>query len=453
MLLQTLLLNIFDSMKKLNLHPIFYFSVLFLVLIGVQSYFLYNTVLLKEGEIKTRAKDVLKQAEKKYAFFDNSNREESLYVIKRPKHKIESEAAIRHELETYNDSLQDVLHDFAIEQYEQSGLRLAFKKELKYIYNNIEKDTIVPKPIVILETNPKPIHDFLLNESTWETSYLSTIEDEVVTYPDSKENTVKQSMQNYSIKQAAYYDVLNLKYIVFKELWSLFFVSVLLMILMLYLYFQSYKKYKEQLSQVQLLHDTIDNISHEFKTPLATLRIATKQLRIVTTTETIDIVDRQVLRLENVLKPLNPEEEIIVSLREDQLTKWFDDYKVFYPNVTWEVSITITAPFTLTAYEMQTIVSNLVENSLKYGGTKVTVNIVQTQSKLKIIVTDNGIGIDTKDQKKVFDRFYRVATQNVHNVKGLGLGLHLVKQIITNYNGTIQINSNLNKGCTITVEL
>jgi len=443
-------------MKKLSLQPVFYFSLLFIMLIGVQSFFLYNTVLLKKSEINSRAKELLKQATKQYGFFDNSNREESLYLIKNPKSKMETESSIKKRLKIYNDSLQGVLTDFVDTQYALSGLRLAYKKELKSIYNNVTKDTVVFDPIVVLETNPAPIQNFLFNESKWEASISSTtseIDEQNFPIESLKKHSLSKKAESFSVSQATYFDVLNVNVIVFKELWSLFLVSFILMVLMLYLYSESYKKYKQQREQLQLLHNTIDNIAHEFKTPLATLRIATKQFRVLKTNETLDLIDRQVLRLENVLKPLNVADEVAILLQKEHLIAWLQDYKLFYPKVVWNIDFDLTAPFVLNTYEMQTIVNNLVENSLKYGGTKLDVTIVQNQKHLKISVADNGIGIAKKDQNKIFDRFYRVETHNVHNVKGLGLGLHLVQQIVLKHNGKINLVSDLNAGCKITIEI
>jgi two-component system phosphate regulon sensor histidine kinase PhoR len=99
------------------------------------------------------------------------------------------------------------------------------------------------------------------------------------------------------------------------------------------------------------------------------------------------------------------------------------------------------------------IMHNLLDNSLKYCETAPIVEI-KTQNKggnLWIEVSDNGLGVSEKDQKLVFNKFYRVPTGNVHNVKGFGLGLYYVKQMVEAHQGKISLKSTLGKGSTFKI--
>ena len=99
--------------------------------------------------------------------------------------------------------------------------------------------------------------------------------------------------------------------------------------------------------------------------------------------------------------------------------------------------------------------ANLVDNALKYGSENGTIRLTSRSkgSELLVSVQDQGIGIQKEDLKHIFERFYRVHTGNVHNVKGFGLGLHYVQQIAQSHGGGITVISEFGKGSTFTLSL
>ena len=101
---------------------------------------------------------------------------------------------------------------------------------------------------------------------------------------------------------------------------------------------------------------------------------------------------------------------------------------------------------------METVLKNLCENSVKYGAKKVAINILRIPGNLILEVSDDGSGIDKKEFENIFIKFYRIQKGNIHDTKGLGLGLYFVQKIVNQYNGKIEVR-NLEPGTTFKIIL
>ena len=99
------------------------------------------------------------------------------------------------------------------------------------------------------------------------------------------------------------------------------------------------------------------------------------------------------------------------------------------------------------------VLHNLIDNAIKYSGEvpEITIETRDTKTGVKVGIQDNGIGISKEDQKRIFEKFYRVSTGNLHDVKGFGLGLSYVKAIMDAHKGEISVSSELGKGSLFSV--
>jgi two-component system, OmpR family, phosphate regulon sensor histidine kinase PhoR len=229
---------------------------------------------------------------------------------------------------------------------------------------------------------------------------------------------------------------------------------------------------QKQLSEQQ--RDFINNMTHEFKTPISTINISTDVFLQSSSIKTdlrlnryAKIIKEQVLRLntqvEKVLQlakiekdnlELNKErldlEELINSLSPSLELKTGEKEGRIQLHLGMPHPIVMADRLHLT-----NILHNLVDNAVKYSRQGVPPEIIIALFKSKkgvtLKVTDNGLGISKEHQKRVFDKFYRVSTGNVHNVKGFGLGLFYVKEICKQHGWVINLYSELGKGTAVEI--
>ena len=222
--------------------------------------------------------------------------------------------------------------------------------------------------------------------------------------------------------------------------------------------------------------DFINNMTHELRTPLATIGIAVDTLRnekVIGDREKLLAIG-QVIKSENMR--MNTQVEQILQAAQLDVSQVLKDKQDLYVH---EVLMKIKEKFALQVEEKNAVLnfdltatkdmvsghpvhfmnmlSNLVDNSLKYCKEDVdpVIEIHTRNVKNKIVISfkDNGIGMNRETVSRVFDKFYRAHTGNIHNVKGFGLGLNYTKQMVEAHMGTIEVQSTPGVGSTFTVSI
>lgn len=208
---------------------------------------------------------------------------------------------------------------------------------------------------------------------------------------------------------------------------------------------------QKQLSEIK--NDLISNITHEFKTPIATIAVALEGLQnfevlkspnqtqnyLKMSNEQLNKLHLMVEQLLNTAS-LNSN-EFDLNFKNENLNPILSHLVHDFQSSNPEVSFNFASKMDPLIYPIDRIhfenaISNLMDNAVKYGGTVIS---VQIGDHMDIYIEDNGMGIPLQEQEHIFEQFYRIPTGNVHNVKGFGIGLYYTKKIIEKHKGQISI--------------
>lgn len=223
----------------------------------------------------------------------------------------------------------------------------------------------------------------------------------------------------------------------------------------------------------ELKTDFINNMTHELKTPLSTISVASSSLnadngpldqsKVKRISEIIKKQNRHLSQLIDRILDISIWEKDQVKILPEpvDIQKFFnqvsDDFKTAHPDADFRIEINTPLEKTsisLDKVHITTVINNLLSNALKYGGQPPTIQLhVTVKEKLYIRITDNGTGISELEKPHIFEKFYRGKETKEKAIRGLGLGLYYVKQIIEAHNGKIYIEKSDSKGTVFTIEI
>lgn len=250
---------------------------------------------------------------------------------------------------------------------------------------------------------------------------------------------------------------------------SLFFIFIIIVAFSSSLY-QLVKQKK--ISEIKT--DFINNMTHEFKTPIATINLALdsiKNPKIISDSDKVmryikmirDENKRMHAQVENVLRISRLEKnQIEITKEQIDIHDLIEDAITHVRLLVLDKKGTISTHFQAiqtevfaNQFHLTNVVVNMLENALKYSVNppKIDVYTESTNKNFIIKIKDEGIGMTKNAQKYVFDKFYREQKGNIHDVKGHGLGLAYVKEIVTNHHGTVFVESEKGVGSTFTIKL
>ncbi len=248
------------------------------------------------------------------------------------------------------------------------------------------------------------------------------------------------------------------------------FSSVLLILLILFFFMKMVTLYRDELRLSENIRELINNITHEFKTPLSSIALASNLIRKGRTGEEKvkeygDLIFKENQKLQrqvdNLLDLAAIEWEVFEYRKKpESLNNLAMDALNTVRLLVEEKNGTIATDFmegndTILAdkIHLTNAIGNLLINALKYsqGKPEIGMRTFLKEKQLLIEISDKGIGIPAKYQKYIFDKYYRVPTGDVHNIKGFGIGLSYIKSVVTAHDGRVTVHSEPGKGSIFTL--
>jgi two-component system phosphate regulon sensor histidine kinase PhoR len=258
------------------------------------------------------------------------------------------------------------------------------------------------------------------------------------------------------------------------ELWGMLLISIILIIVIVYSFTYTISTIFRQKRLSEMKTDFINNMTHEFKTPISTISLACEALQDPDLRRSDEVSSTYITMISEENKRLSGMAEKILQtavIDKGQLKMKKETINVHeiiqdvIKNLRIQVEIkdgVIRSNLTAAKPQVEgdrmhitNLVYNLLDNANKYSPKRPVIKINTENAHNGIILTieDNGIGISRQEQKKIFDKLYRVPTGNIHEVRGFGLGLSYVKAIVEEHHGKITLESEVDRGTKFTVFL
>jgi two-component system phosphate regulon sensor histidine kinase PhoR len=264
------------------------------------------------------------------------------------------------------------------------------------------------------------------------------------------------------------------KQYILTQMWSMLSISAILLLVIIFSFSYTIFTIYKQKKLSEMKNDFINNMTHEFKTPISTISLACQALNDPDMVKSDDlynsylsVINEENKRLETLAEKvlqtaLLDHGHLKLRLEEVNLHQIIDDvlksFILQLENNNGELILQLNAnnDFVLAdKVHISNVFYNLLDNANKYSpkNPKIIIETENINGHIVVRITDNGIGISKLNQKRIFENLFRVSTGNVHNVKGFGLGLSYVKAIVEKHKGAIHVESELKNGSTFIISI
>lgn len=236
-------------------------------------------------------------------------------------------------------------------------------------------------------------------------------------------------------------------------------ISTLLVLTVISCLFYLLKIIRRQKQLAEVKNDLISNITHEFKTPIATIGVALESIKNFNVIEDkkktknyIDMSSEQLGKLNIMVEKLletatldsdnlelNKESIDIIELLNTLTSR----YKIQFPDKQFNTSFKVESlSTTVDVFHFENALNNILDNAVKYGGHMISIDLIPKKDMFNILISDNGNSLSKDNKERIFEKFYRIPKGNTHDVKGFGIGLYYTKTIIEKHKGAISLELN-----------
>ena len=368
---------------------------------------------------------------------------------------------IEYRFSTISRAVKQLVFEYATEE-ESIKSRLDLARLDKIIRSELHNKSL-PMNFDYAITNDKIDSTYIVKSENFKDEYLDS-KYKVNVFPHDLSQKSSFLILSFPDKNAHLF-----KSVYVLSLGSLFFTIIIVITFSLTIYFILKQK---KVSEIKT--DFINNMTHEFKTPIATISLATDSInnpKIINNEDQVQFYTgiikeenrRMNAQVENILQmSLIDKKELELNIKTHNIhaliEKALQNINLHIATKNGVISSNLEATNTnalVDEIHFINVLNNLFDNAIKYSAKApmITLSSENHEDEIRIRIQDQGMGMSNDKLKKIFDKFYRVQMGNIHNIKGFGLGLSYVKAVLDSFKGRIEVQSEPGKGSTFIVIL
>jgi len=427
-----------------------------LVLLAVQYIFITETYRTKKEQFDTRLGNLAREGMSKFNSLDyNYNLDSVLYILdtmalgfifSAPDPMSRTPAEVFQDILDHYREPEDFIRDYIHDAGEDPEFTYHLQIDELYLVDIGYQLQVYPDSVMLPRA---PAHALLIGNFNHERNF-------------------------FNIYYGVYIDFVNRSKLILKEMWLILAMDLFTLIMIFTVFFLTLQNMLKQKHLSEMKSDFINNMTHELKTPLSTISVASSSLgnrsiieRPNRVEELSGLIKRQNKHLSELIDrilDINIWEKDQVKLKPVpvQLDDWIHQLVNGFlleqgdaaPQINLHIQL-LHDTHLLDEVHMATVLNNLFTNAIRYGSNpcRIDLEIKDSDHCLRISVSDNGPGIKKEDLKHLFEKFFRGEEAKQRVVKGLGLGLYYVKQIVEAHGGTIMVQSKTGEGTTFHIKI